>query len=172
MEDEFRIREEIAAGAERSRPSADAADENRDHSDVRRASQYDNGADRGAEFGDDESRESTAGGHEKNRVTGWEDYRDYLRMQFSAGTQYAEPYQTLDIDLPDTVGSGFDLIGALASLQVDFSGNPYDEDPEERRRRIEAEQNAQAFGELMEFATEIVDEYEQKKGNPFTMTGM
>ena len=168
MEDEFRIREEIAAGAERSRPSADADDKSRDHSDVRRASQYDSRADR-EDTGADSNTESGDGEH---RVTGWEDYRDYLKLSFSDGEPYGSAVQEVAPDLPDTFDDDFDLIGALASLQVDFSGNTYDEDPEERRRRIEAEQNARAFGELMEFATEIVDEYEQKKDNPFTMTGM
>ena len=170
MEYEFAIREEITGGTEeyRSREDdtgiyrSDAAGAKREYDNEGRNAEDAFRSDQSAQISDGgmyeaDKRCGESGGeqdrqsHDGGGKSGWENEREFFKQSlYGEGTDEGVYLQD-DVDFSDTVGSDSYPqlgIGSLAAGLKHLSDDDSD-DPEERRKRIEAEQNGEAIGVLL-----------------------
>ena len=200
MEYEFALRKEITAGAEGYRSPEDGGErilfDSAEYDIERRNAGDAEWSDRSARFSDreyaaaDRSGGPAGGGqdresHEGSGADGWENERELFKQSLYGGRTDEGVYLQDDVPFSDTVGGGDNPrlgIGSLAAGLKHLSDDD-SEDPEERRKRIEAEQNGEAIGVLLGTAAGLIcaladdeddpDEEElEENDNGISMTGI
>ena len=96
-------------------------------------------------------REFPDSGSEEKQPTGWEDSREFYEQHLRERTLAKAESQRVSESYPSVIGS----VGSLAGAVSKIVGND-SEDPDERRKRIEAEENGSALGTVLGLGIGVV----------------
>ena len=183
MEYEFTLRKEITAGAERYRSpedggeriqfvSAEYDNERRNAGDAQRSAPSARFSDRGYaatdRSGGPASRGQDRESDEGSRASGWENERELFKRSLYGGKADEGVYLQDDVHFSDPVGGSDNPrlgIGSLAAGLKHLTDDDSD-DPEERRKRIEAQQNGEAIGVLLGTAVGLLGALSEDEDDP------
>lgn len=127
--------------------------------------------------------ESGAGTDGEPRATGWEESRKeferFLGKGLSVGGGYHQGSETTELEdvgayhrsVDAGVGVGGDVLRSAIVNAVNYytlaALSEDNEDPEERRKRIEAQENGEALGALLGLAAGVISEIVQEDNEPY-----
>lgn len=113
----------------------------------------------------------------KHRATGWEESRKefgrFLGKRFAVGDGYCQGSEAAELEnlgahhrgVDTVVGTGGSAVRSAMYALAALSGE--DEDPEERRKRIEAQENGEALGALLGLAVGAISEISEDNDDEF-----